>query len=314
VAIAFSMLLLGGMMVELKTLALLPHNGFTEQGLQLGSALEMLLLAFTLAYRFNLIRREATAVVERSNAGLERHLQAKEAELTAIHQKLRESERLQILNQERQRFMEDMHDGMGSSLTTALRVVERGQLDEAGVADVLKSCIDDLKLAIDSMEPVGSDLLLLLATLRFRVGHRLEDSGLSLKWEVEQVAALEWLEPKSSLHILRILQEAFANIIKHANATEIAVATRMQGDQVTVSVRDNGSGFAAQQPSTESAGKGLANQRRRAEAIGARLHVESSGSGTCLTLLLPLVRLPHNRPVSSNARAHATQQGHADPA
>ena len=290
--IAFSMLLLGGMMVELKTLALIPHNDFTQQGLQLGSALEILLLAFTLAYRFNLIRRQATAVVERSNTDLARHLQAKEWELNAAHQKLREGERLQILSQERQRFMEDMHDGMGSSLISALRVVERGRLDEADVAQVLKSCIDDLRLAIDSMEPVGADLLLLLATLRFRIGRRLEDSGLRLKWDVQPVAPLDWLEPKASLHILRILQEAFSNIIKHANATEITVATRMQGDQVAVSVRDNGNGFVVQQGSAESAGKGLANQQRRAEEIGAAVRVESNGAGTCLTLLLPLKAQP----------------------
>jgi signal transduction histidine kinase len=172
-----------------------------------------------------------------------------------------------------------------------LRVVERGRLDEAEVAQVLKSCIDDLKLAIDSMEPVGSDLLLLLATLRYRVGHRLEDSGLLLKWDVEQVAALDWLEPKSSLHILRILQEAFANIIKHANATEIVLATRMQGDHVAVSVRDNGSGFVAKRLSTRYAGRGLANQRRRAADIGATVRLESSGTGTLLTLLLPLKRV-----------------------
>jgi len=131
---------------------------------------------------------------------------------------------------------------------------------------------------------------------------------------VQPVAPLAWLEPKASLHILRILQEAFSNIIKHANATEITVATRMQGDQVAVSVRDNGSGFLVQQGSAESAGKGLANQQRRAEEIGAAVSVGSSSAGTCLTLLLPLTRLPHNRTVSSTASAHAIQQGHADPA
>lgn len=292
VAIAFSMLLVGGLMVELKTLAWIPHTSFTQQGLQLGSALEMLLLAFTLAYRFNLIRRDATAVVEQSNVDLERHLQAKEAELTATHLKLRESEHLQTLSEERQRLMQDMHDGMGSSLTTALRVVERGHLDEAAVAQVLKSCIDDLKLAIDSMEPLDADLLLLLATLRFRLGPRLENSGIRLKWNVGPVAPLDWLEPKSALHILRILQEALANVIKHANATEIVVATKVEGDQVAISVCDNGAGFPLQQTAREFAGKGLANQQRRAHDMGASVGVVSSGAGTCLTLLLPIKRLP----------------------
>lgn len=290
VALAYGMLLLGGLMVVLNSFSWVPHNIFTEQGLQRGSALEMLLLAFALAYRFNLIRKQATQVVKNANIDLAKHLQAREAELTAIHLKLRESEHLQTLSQERQRLMQDMHDGIGSSLTSALRMVERGHLQEAALASVLTGCIDDLKLAIDSMEPVDADLLLLLATLRFRLGPRLEAIGIRLVWEVEQVPALEWLEPKLSLHILRILQEAFTNIIKHANATEIRVATGMQGHHVAVSICDNGSGFTVVDPTKENNGKGLANQRRRAQAIGAWVRWESTNAGTCLTLHLPVER------------------------
>src|SRR5450830_1817985 len=120
--------------------------------------------------------------------------------------------------------MQDMHDGLGSSLISALRVVEHGKMSDAEVAQVLRGCIDDLKLAIDSMEVVEADLLLLLATLRFRLAPRLDSVGIRLHWEVQDLPALNWLTPGNSLHILRILQEAFANIIKHAQATEISVA------------------------------------------------------------------------------------------
>lgn len=187
--------------------------------------------------------------------------------------------------------MQDMHDGMGSSLNSALRVVEHGHLDEAGVAQVLKGCIDDLKLAIDSMEPVEADLLLLLATLRFRLEPRLEGSGIALRWEVRDIPRLDWLDPRNSLHILRILQEAFTNIIKYANATEVRVATAVEADAeaVTVTIADNGSGFDLAS-ALRSGGKGLFNQRRRAQAIGAEVSWDSNDSGTRLTLRLPLVR------------------------
>lgn len=286
---AFSMWILGVVVVGLKTLTLLPVNAVTMNGYQIGSALEMLLLAFALAYRFNMIRRKATDDVEQINASLEQRLQAREAELTASHQRLRAIEYRQTLSEERQRLMQDMHDGMGSTLTSALRVVERGHLDEAEVAQVLKGCIDDLKLAIDSMEPVDADLLLLLATLRFRLGPRLESTGISLRWEVRDIPALDWLDPKNSLHILRILQEAFTNIIKHANATEIWVATAADADKVMVTITDNGQGFAVAQ-ALNSGGKGLSNQTRRAQAIGAEVKWASDDSGTRLTLLLPITR------------------------
>lgn len=289
--VAFSVWILGTAVVGLKTLTLLPANTLTMNGYQIGSALEMLLLAFALAYRFNMIRRQATEDVKQANANLAQRLQAREAELTASHQRLREIEHRQTLSQERQRLMQDMHDGMGSALTSALRVVERGQLDEAEVAQVLKGCIDDLKLAIDSMEPVDADLLLLLATLRFRLGPRLESTGITLRWEVQDTPPLDWLDPKNSLHVLRIAQEAFTNIIKHTNATEVRVATGADADGVTVTITDNGSGFDIE-AALKNGGKGLSNQMRRAQAIGAEVNWDSNHSGTRLTLRLPFMRQP----------------------
>lgn len=229
----------------------------------------------------------AISEVEKVNAGLEARVQAREAELTHSHQLLREIEHRQTLAHERQRLMQDMHDGLGSSLVSALRVVEHGRLDEAEVAHVLKGCIDDLKLAIDSMEPIDADLLLLLATLRFRLGPRLESTGIALRWEVQAVPALDWLAPKSALHILRILQEAFTNIIKHAHATEIRLATRVEADWVVVTMTDNGQGFDVAQGHNR-AGKGLGNQLRRAESIGAEMRWSSSAAGTCVSLRLPI--------------------------
>jgi signal transduction histidine kinase len=166
--------------------------------------------------------------VRKVNAGLAHRLEIREAELLKIHRCQRDTEHQLTLTNERQRMMEDMHDGVGSSLRTALLEIEKGQLSVTMVADVLKDCIDDLKLAIDAMEPVQADLLLLMATLRFRLGPRLENAGLRLRWEIKDVPALDWIGPGDALHILRILQEAFTNIIKHTQATEICVTTDVE--------------------------------------------------------------------------------------
>ena len=208
-------------------------------------------------------------------------------ELADSHAQLREIEHKQTLEQERQRLMQDMHDGLGSSLVSALRVVEHGKMDDIEVAQVLKGCIDDLKLAIDSLEPVDDNLLLLLATLRFRLGPRLESTGIKLLWQVENIPDLDWLNPRNSLHILRILQEVFTNIIKHTHASEVIVATRAQGDHVEVVITDNGQGFIVED-ALENGGKGLLSQMRRAEAIGAEIKWDFIKTGTRVTLRLPL--------------------------
>jgi signal transduction histidine kinase len=208
-------------------------------------------------------------------------------ELEKSHQKLRAIEHQQTIADERQRMVQDMHDGLGSSLVSALRVVEHGKLNETEVAQVLKTCIDDLKLAIDSMESVDADLLLLLATLRFRLEPRLKVAGVKLHWQVQAVPALTWLDQRNALHILRILQEAFTNIIKHTHATEICVATHTDTQHTQIIVSDNGAGFSLAE-ARQRTGKGLSNQQRRAEAIGASVSWDSAHTGTAFTLRVPI--------------------------
>ncbi|RZJ24819.1 MAG: sensor histidine kinase [Haliea sp.] len=243
-------------------------------------------------FSYIMFRRYTGAIgeVESANANLAQRLQARETELETSYQRLRAVEQQQTLSQERQRLMQDMHDGLGSSLTSAIRSVEHGAMSDAEVTQVLKDCMDDLKLAIDSMEPVEADLLLLLATLRFRLEPRLEGTGVSLRWNVQELPALDWLDPSAALHILRIVQESVANILRHTRATEITVSTATEGAGVQVTIDDNGQGFDVGKVLGEANGRGLANQQRRAQAIEGTVGWQSGPAGTRFTLWLPLRR------------------------
>ncbi|MEC4590358.1 ATP-binding protein [Nitrospirillum amazonense] len=245
-----------------------------------------------------LYRRYSAAIarMQRANADLAERLRVREAELEVSHQRLREVERRQTISEERQRLMQDMHDGVGASLISAIRSVERGAVNDAEVSQILKGCLDDLKLAIDSMEPVDADLLLLLASLRYRLEPRLEGSGITLAWDVQDVPTLTWLDPSSALHILRILQEGIANALHHAGARRVRLGTApdVQGNVVgvRVTIEDDGRGFDAEKALETSTGRGLRNQQRRAQAVGGTITWHSGPMGTCLTLWLPLHRAP----------------------
>jgi signal transduction histidine kinase len=230
----------------------------------------------------------AIAEVELVNVSLAVRLKARESELDASHRRLREIEMRQTISDERQRLMQDMHDGLGSSLISAIRSVERGDLSDARVSQILKDCLDDLKLTIDSMEPVDADLLLLLATLRFRLDPRLEGTGVNLRWEVREMPALPWMNPSSALHILRIVQESIANILRHTRATEIHVSTAVHENGVCIRIGDNGQGFDQETVFAQGAGRGLQNQRRRAAALEGKVQWQSGPQGTMFTLWLPL--------------------------
>lgn len=240
--------------------------------------------------------------VESLNAGLETRLAEREAQLAASYAQLNQMERQRALDAERQRMMQDMHDGIGSSLISALRMAERGRLNDGDMARVLKECIEDLKLSIDSLEHTGTDLLGLLAALRFRLAPRLQATGLALRWGVQDVPALDWLDPQSALHILRILQEVLTNIIKHSGARSIGISTAFDASGVHVLVHDDGQPFkqpvGAPPPSgtLPGRGKGLANVRSRAQAIGSQCawepqHGAAEGQGgNQFRLSLPLAR------------------------
>ncbi|MGV7210778.1 sensor histidine kinase [Oxalobacteraceae bacterium A2-2] len=238
-----------------------------------------------------MVRRYLAAIaeVEHVNASLAHRLREREAELEESHRRLRESELRQTISDERQRLMQDMHDGLGSSLISAIRSVEHEGGAGGRVSAILKDCLDDLRLTIDSLEPAEADLLLLLATLRYRLEPRLESAGVALHWEVRPVPPLAWLEPSAALHILRIVQEGIANVLHHSGASEIRVSTAAENGGVLVEVADNGAGFDME-AAMAAGGHGLRNQQRRAAAIDAAVAWRSGPGGTVFSLWLPLVR------------------------
>lgn len=245
------------------------------------------------AFLYAVLRRYAGAVeeVERINASLEQRLADRTVELERNHERLRQVEREQAMLLERQRLMRDMHDGMGSALMSSLVLVEQGRLDIPAVAAVLRECVDDLRLVIDSLEPIGHDLVTLLATLRYRLGRRLESAGLVLEWQVDDLPQLPWLDPTAALQVLRIVQEALTNVLKHARAHTVRIEMRKEDDRVEVNIMDDGAGFDVEAMlGRGEGGRGLRNLRKRAQALGGDVSFVSQPGSTRVTLLLPLVR------------------------
>jgi signal transduction histidine kinase len=241
-------------------------------------------------FLLNIARRYLGAIqgVEQLNASLEQRLAERSDELEESHRRLRSIEQEQAVTDERQRLMREMHDGLGSSLMSSLVMVEQGKLDNRQVAIVLREAIDDLKLTIDSLEPMGDDLLTLLGTLRYRLGKRLEAAGIKLEWQVQETPALLWLNPTASLQILRILQESLTNTLKHASATLIRVETHADRSSVAISLTDNGCGFDVAAQLATPIGRGLQNLRRRAALLHGRVEIVSQSGSTTLTLYLPI--------------------------
>ena len=96
------------------------------------------------------------------------------------------------------------------------------------------------------------------------------------------------LEVEDALY--RLTQEALTNALKHAGAARAEVTLRERDGAVELLVRDDGEGFATEQP---AGGFGLVGMRERAELLGGRLEITSApGQGTTVRAVLPAERLP----------------------
>lgn len=228
----------------------------------------------------------------RINAQLEQRIETTKANLLVSESARRRLEVENAVTDERERMMREIHDGIGSSLVAALASAERQGKQGSTAVFVLKGALSDLRIAVDSLEPIEGDVATLLASLRYRLEPEMKKSGVSFDWHVEEVPEIKWLDAPNAIHVLRIFQETLGNVLGHAEASMIRVECQAQLRQgrpgVSIDVSDNGKGFDSSAPTQ---GHGRKNMKSRAEALGARLYIESTpGKGSRTSLWLPLLR------------------------
>jgi len=235
----------------------------------------------TLARRYLAALRTARELA----ASLQGQVQQQRHQLEASFERLREAEREQARAQERGRMMGDLHDGLGLHLATALRQARMASAARDPLVSTLQDCLDDLRVAIDSLDEQERDPLALLGSLRFRMAPRFESMGLHLGWEVgPDLGELPQLDAAGALDLLRIVQEALGNALKHSGADRVSMALQRTADGTLVTVLDNGVGF---DPALATAGRGTGTMRARARRLGAQLEWQRLDPGTAVTLLLP---------------------------
>jgi len=260
-----------------------------EDGYFIQYAAPIALFAFTNM----LLQRFINALTESEslNAHLEERIREKHTELENNYQQLKEMEHHEIVVDERERIMRDMHDGIGGHLVSSIALIDSGLSDKIEIREALQLALDDLRLIIDSMEDYDDDLLIVLGMLRQRLEPRLRTLGIRFNWKVIDLPPLSNFGPEKVLHVMRIIQEAVTNIIKYANASELTISTGTHTNDngqagVFINICDNGNGFKVE---PEKSGHGLSNMRKRASILQAEISIQShSEVGTVVNLWLPL--------------------------
>jgi signal transduction histidine kinase len=210
---------------------------------------------------------------------------------------------MSIQEAERQRIAGDLHDVIGQSLSVVKVSIEEAEqqfLDNGApeVAAVLSRLVPWVKTALGEVRRISMDLrpatiddLGILPTLSWFF----REFGASCRniAVVPRIAIAEAEIPEAlKIVIFRVLQEAFSNVVKHAQATRIQVVLQKVGGHIQLAVIDNGRGFELAEPGcagTRKSGLGLSSMRERARVSGGSYTLESTpGVGTSILISWPL--------------------------
>ena len=214
-------------------------------------------------------------------------------ELTATQAQVSALSRETGAAEERERLAREMHDTIAQSLTGLVMLSQRAQRELAagqadGIADqlaVMEETARDALLETRSLVASGASVEVgggIVAAVE-RLGERFgRETGIRVSVDGD---GLPELDRATEVVLLRCAQEALANVRKHSGAREAAIALASTGELVTMTVSDDGVGFA---PDTPSPGYGLAGMRDRLALVEGTLTVASRpGAGTTLLIGLP---------------------------
>jgi signal transduction histidine kinase len=256
----------------------------------------------------NQARKGMIAELAQANQRLEEMM----AENTGLQAQLLTQAREAGAGDERQRMAREIHDTLAQGLTGIITQLEAAQqtASEAerdrriGNAKLLaRDSLAEARRSVQALRPQALEDCKLPDALADEVARWTATSGVPA--EVKITGDPGVLHPEVEVTLLRVAQEALANVAKHAAASHAWVTLSYMGDVVTLDVRDDGTGSSqpgespGMSPGMNTAdgsgaggGFGLIAMRQRVNRLAGQLEIESEpGAGTAVSASLPAVAL-----------------------
>jgi signal transduction histidine kinase len=229
------------------------------------------------------------------------HVQGQEDEIMRRSRELAEANEAMAVMKERQRIARELHDSLAQSLGylhlglgTLERQITDGQVAEAHaelaeLRQAARDAYEEARQAIFGLRSMVSRSLGLIPTLTEYLHDWSRRAGITVDLKVDAEETMT-LVPVVEVQLIRIIQEAMANVRRHAGARRVLVSIERDREFARVAIRDDGVGFDT--PAIAGAARdrfGMETMRERAEAVGGKLTLSSSpGRGTTVEVQLPL--------------------------
>lgn len=224
------------------------------------------------------------------------HYQRQLSNIKVHYEKTILQTRLKILEETFRAISENLHDNVGSNISTAMLLLYKDEnfteleteMNRKEALAILDKVVDDLKNIAHSLNPDYLDVI----GLNEAVKQRVEQLERTKKYKIDlqlNIAPFR-LNKQKQLVLFYIFQEAINNINSHAEADKIEVALQYEKNQIEFCIKDNGKGMDLQYNEIEKKvkGAGLMNMKNHAEMIDAKLEISSKeGEGTRITVFVP---------------------------
>ena len=202
--------------------------------------------------------------------------------------------------EERTRLAREIHDTLAQQLTgivlqleAAQTMIERGsnkaQSSVSLAHDLARSALQEARRSVWNLRPASLAATGVVGAIEREVAAFGQRTGIAARFRSRSVPRRVALSPAAEVALLRIVQEALANVARHSGAAHADVLMRTDGHELFVSVRDDGDGFDAAAVPARTDCFGLQGMRERVRLVGGSLVVVSApGEGTEVTARMPL--------------------------
>lgn len=199
--------------------------------------------------------------------------------------------------QERSRIAQELHDSLGQELLLIKNRAMLGLKNYAGddkvkkqleyISDYSENAISKVRQISHNLRPPELDRLGITETIRALLNEMKQTSVIKFDVYIDEIDGL--IEKEKEINLLRIVQEAVANIIKHSGATKISLKISRYDYAIKIFIDDNGRGFdAVFNSESEKKGLGLSGMKERANILGGNFSIVSeTGKGTKIFLEIP---------------------------
>jgi signal transduction histidine kinase len=208
------------------------------------------------------------------------------------------TEALAVL-QERERVAREVHDGLAQTLgymNIQLGIVdqhlsgghsEKAQAELDEMAQVTREAYQELRQAIADLRTPLSSTGGLRRSLRECAEKFTRQTAIACHFEGHRGLPAV-ISPTAEVQLVRIVQEALANVRKHAPGSEVWLNVEASEREARVAIRDNGPGFDVNSAASQGRQFGLVTMKERAEGIGGKLFINSRpGLGTTVEVIVP---------------------------